>query len=223
MWSRARGWGPRGAGRRGRRHALTSLFGAWRQAGNETACRQALEAGADANYARGDRGGQGALHAACARGQAHIVRLLVSKGAVVNMPDFWGRRPLLHAIPSSGRGGASAAVPGRLDAGQHTRPQPPDKGVPGVPGLGAHVDVVKVLLGAGARAGCRDPVSENTALHVAAHDNQLEIVRALLRAGAGAGCRNLGGQRALEVALQEVPPPLECLPELRPLAGTLAP
>ena len=76
------------------------------QAGNASVCRQLLGGGALANCARADRGGQGPLHIASQLGHVEVVDLLLSFGAVANMPDFWGRRPLLYAVFGSGGAGA---------------------------------------------------------------------------------------------------------------------
>jgi ankyrin repeat protein len=64
-----------------------------------------------------------------------------------------------------------------------------------------HADVVRALLAAGARTSVRDTATEDTPLHVAAGQKDLEIVRLLLQHGAEARCRNLEGQRAVDVAL----------------------
>lgn len=63
-----------------------------------------------------------------------------------------------------------------------------------------HTDVVRALLAAGARTSVRDTATEDTPLHVAAGQKDLEIVRLLLQHGAEARSRNLEGQRAVEVA-----------------------
>ena len=63
-----------------------------------------------------------------------------------------------------------------------------------------HTDVVRALLAAGARTSVRETATEDTPLHVAAGQKDLEIVRLLLQHGAEARSRNLEGQRAVEVA-----------------------
>lgn len=165
-------------------------------------CSELLTAGAHANYARADRGGQGPLHVACHLGLVPIVNVLLSSGAVADMPDFGGRRPLLYAAVGSGRGSQGAAGGG-------------------IGGNGAHLEVVEALIAAGARTCCKDPMSEDTALHEAARANRCDIISALLRGGACASSRNLGGQRALEVAVDEVGLGLVCAALFFPPAMTV--
>jgi serine/threonine protein kinase len=76
---------------------------------------------------------------------------------------------------------------------------------------GGHIEVLKELLGAGARVEDRDSDGD-TALIYAAIDNRLEALKALLEAGAQVNARNDKGQSALSFAAQRGR--LECAREL---------
>ncbi|MEC7946997.1 MAG: ankyrin repeat domain-containing protein, partial [Myxococcota bacterium] len=117
-----------------------------------------------------------------------------------DVPDAFGNLALLDAI----RAAAAPVVAALLEAGADPRVLPPKGCMRGATLLmnaahAGHVDLVEILLGAGAKLDAHSPTGW-TALMCAAGQGHREVVHTLLRAGADASLRNAQGRTAMGVA-----------------------
>jgi ankyrin repeat protein len=144
-----------------------------------------------------------ALHFAAEKGHEGCVKLLLERGAVVNVSDDWGETPLIKAVgghESVNEERRVAVVSLLLNNGARTE-------MIDLHGRDALVhaarcgsaDAVKVLLQHGANP---NQGSRALALHEAAAFGHERCVDVLLDAGARANLRNLHGQLPLELATQ---------------------
>ena len=135
------------------------------------------------------------------QGDPERIRLLIARGADINIEarDAWG--PLVSEIPGAEAetvrtlfGDAAAAAPGASRARGWTALM--------VATVEGQMEVVRVLLGHGARVNAAN-MSGWTALRFAVSMGETEILRLLLEAGADANLADSGGQTALMQAAAE--------------------
>jgi ankyrin repeat protein len=150
--------------------------------GNVAAAKLLVKAGADVD-AREHWGGQTALIWAAAQNQPQMVRFLVSKGARVDARSAvrdWPRRMTAEERPKDmNRGGMSALLFAAREG---------------------HLDVVRVLLDAGARVDFTDP-DGSTALIVALMNGHWDTARLLIDAGSDVNHWDWWGQTPLYMAV----------------------
>lgn len=121
------------------------------------------------------------LHAAAARGDIAAIRKLGADKSGLNARDGYGRTPLMVAAYAKQYAAAKAliAVGADLDAFENDRYD-----VVTIASVANDVDMLKIALEAGARAGQTTSRYDGTALIAAAHLGHAEVVRTLIKAGA---------------------------------------
>jgi len=165
--------------------------------GDVSAAREAIIAGAEVDWRAAGQYGGTPLHAAAMKGEADIIRMLVSPktsgGANVDAKERkYGRTALMEAAWH----GHAAAAEALLDCGATLEAtddslgrtalsiacdKAADAGVKG--SKSGHLDTVKLLLSRGADPNAADQAGK-TALHWAASQGNGECILALLEAGA---------------------------------------
>ncbi|CAB1098451.1 unnamed protein product [Ectocarpus sp. CCAP 1310/34] len=155
--------------------------------------------GADVNAA--STSGNTALHHAAACGKAEAVSLLCLKGADVDGLNRQGRT----AIQLAAERGHLAATRSLLDAGADATLRPDDNA--GMCALdlaasGGHVDVAEAIIEHGVDVNAAVP-NGNTALHIAAIEDEADMVLLLCSKGAGKDSINSQGSTPLQMAAGE--------------------
>lgn len=138
-----------------------------------------------------------ALHGACFRKQAHVLEILVSRGANLESTDSDGATPLLTAANWNN----ISAVCFLLDSGAkiNARNKRMQTALHKAVGNGNET-ILTELLRRGASVDCVDCFGQ-TPLHVAAHHGTPNSIVALLDAGADDTMRTANGETALEIAI----------------------
>lgn len=154
------------------------------------------------NQGKQDALGRSMLSNAASRGDVEVVRLLLQKGADLNTPDADGSTVLGRALAKN-----NLDVVRLLIAKGAKVNVPPQGGtLQGVPPLllaamGGNVQIVEVLLRAGADIKATDPQIGNTALHWACTGGNIALVRLLLTKGIPVDTRNsMGGTPLMDAA-----------------------
>jgi ankyrin repeat protein len=150
--------------------------------GNVAAAKVLVKAGAEVD-AREHWGGQTALIWAAAQNQPEMIRFLASRGADVNARSAvrdWPRRMTAEERPKDmNRGGMSALLFAAREG---------------------HLDVVRTLLGAGAKVDFTDP-DGSTALILALMNGHWDTARLLIDAGSDVNHWDWWGQSPLYLAV----------------------
>jgi ankyrin repeat protein len=160
--------------------------------GNSDCMRQLIQAGAEVNAV--DNDGATALMYAARTGNPEAVKLLLQAGAKVNTTNQEGQTALIDAAKR-----LSVAKAGRsLLKGQNYLSE---RQIAWIESAEArHVEVITVLLRAGAAVNAADNQG-NTALMYAAEARQVEAIAALLRAGAAVNVADQQGNTLLMYVL----------------------
>jgi len=162
-----------------------------------------LAAGADPNL-RGFTGTP--LHLASAGGHLALVKLLVDDGADVNALSTFGTTPLFLAAQNGHLEVAVALLAEGADVnlrGNAYRPPP----LVGAVRFG-RLELVRLLIDAGARIDWIDPTCGQTALHISVMNTDEAVTRDLLDAGADPTVRDQRGETPLTLAQQRGDGPL---------------
>ncbi|CAM4007678.1 ankyrin repeat domain-containing protein [Roseateles saccharophilus] len=139
--------------------------------------------------------GETALHYLCVENQVEAVRELMRRGAAVDTVNEVGSTPLsdacslgyLDLVQTLLEAGASLWLEGQHDPTLHQAVR------------GANVEIVKLILDAGASVNEQADLSE-TALHIAVEDDHLEIAELLLSRRADPDLKRIFDETALDVA-----------------------
>ncbi len=178
--------------------------------GNVALVRLLVEAGADVNAAEGF-GGNTPLHEAVEQGDAEIVKILVAAGADVEAEGFMRRTPLSLAAEE----GATEIMQILLGPGPEadTSADGEDKEAASVPSMGSEalftaienddVEMVRVLVEAGADVNAAEGFGGNTPLHEAVEKGDAEIVKILVAAGADVEAEGFMSRTPLSLAAEE--------------------
>jgi uncharacterized protein len=195
--------------------------------GNVDIMKLLLKAGADPN-AR-DGAGETMLMAAARSGNPHAVRLLLQHGAQIEAGDIeFGQTALIHAARAGNTevvrvllaAGANVAVRTRVEPAPPFRPNggTRGKGVEKSPARGmrdsipggktallyaardGHLDIVRLLLNAGADIEDTDP-NGITPLLMAASNDRVEVARSLIERGADIDATDWYGRTPLWAAI----------------------
>ena len=172
--------------------------------------RLLVEAGADVNAAEGS-GGNTPLHEAVEKGDAEIVKILVAAGADVNAEGFMGHTPLILAAEEGATEIMRILLRPGLDAG--TSADGEDKEAASTPSIGSgalftaiendDVEMVRLLVEAGADVNAAEGFGGNTPLHEAVEKGDAEIVKILVAAGADVNAEGFMGHTPLILAAEE--------------------
>ncbi|MDE0200553.1 MAG: ankyrin repeat domain-containing protein [Caldilineaceae bacterium] len=169
-----------------------------------------VEAGADINAADGF-GGNTPLHEAVEQGDAEIVRILVAAGADVHAEGYFDRTPLTLAAEE----GATEILQILLGTGPDadTSVGGEDKEAVSTPSVGSEalytaiekgdVEMVRLLVEAGADINAAEGFGGNTPLHEAVKKGDLEIVKILVAAGADVEAKGYFDRTPLSLAAEE--------------------
>ncbi len=186
-----------------------ALFTAIEKGDVETV-RLLVEAGADVNAAEGF-GGNTPLHEAVKKGDVEIVKILVAAGADVNAEGYFDRTPLTLATEE----GATEILQILLGTGPDadTSVGGEDKEAASTPSVGSealysaiekgNVEMVRILVEAGADINAADGFGGNTPLHEAVEQGDAEIVRILVAAGADVHAEGYFDRTPLTLAAEE--------------------
>ncbi|KAL8784999.1 MAG: hypothetical protein Q9195_008810 [Heterodermia aff. obscurata] len=164
-----------------------------------------VEAGASLNttdYYRGEddiRQRRAALHYASAQGHIEATKLLLDRGASVDIKDFWGSTPLHMAAKT----GDMTTIRLLLDA--HASLDIQDQSGKTALLVAAeigHHSVVEILIEAGAWSQAKD-YGQNTALLLATKAGHFLVVEGLLKAGASVGAVDSLECSPLHIAAEE--------------------
>ena len=172
------------------------------EAGDVTAVRDLLAAGADVDAASVD--GATALHWAAHRDLPGLVRLLIDFGADVSATNRYGVQPIALAATN----GSAVVLDQLLTAGAD-----PNASMPGgetalmTAARAGPPDAVRVLLRAGADPNARDDLSGQTAVMWAAARNNAPAVHALSELGADLHVRTAGPPPPPSRSYFRSPPP----------------
>ncbi len=142
--------------------------------------------------------GRSALHAAAEKGYVETARLLLDRGAVVDSRDDGARTPLHLAAGHDDYGAPTVTL--LIARGANVKMTDYQAETPLHKTF--NPDVIRALLGAGARADERDGAGR-TALHRAAAFNRPAAVRTLLDAKADRTLKDKDGKTALELTANE--------------------
>ncbi len=172
--------------------------------------RLLVEAGADVNAAEGS-GGNTPLHEAVAQGNGEIVKILVAAGADVNAEGFMGHTPLTLAAEEGATEIMRILLRPGLDAG--TSADGEDKEAASTPSIGSgalftaiendDVEMVRLLVEAGADVNAAEGFGGNTPLHEAVEKGDAEIVKILVAAGADVNAEGFMSRTPLSLATEE--------------------
>ena len=172
--------------------------------------RLLVEAGADVNAAEGS-GGNTPLHEAVAQGNGEIVKILVAAGADVNAEGFMGHTPLTLAAEEGAKEIMRILLRPGLDAG--TSADGEDKEAASTPSIGSgalftaiendDVEMVRLLVEAGADVNAAEGFGGNTPLHEAVEKGDAEIVKILVAAGADVNAEGFMSRTPLSLATEE--------------------
>jgi ankyrin repeat protein len=137
------------------------------------------------------------LHIAAQKGHADIIRLLVEKGAKVDMPDEQGHTPLFHAADK----GMVEAVATLLDLGAdiHHISHTSRTALFGA-AMRNHTEVIELLLDRGADPNAT--VNGSTALFYAVGNGHYDAVKLLVERGARTDVTNAQNETPADVALR---------------------
>ena len=172
--------------------------------------RLLVEAGADVNAAEGF-GGNTPLHEAVEKGDAEMVKILVAAGADVEAEGFMSRTPLSLAAEE----GATEIMQILLGPGPDadTSEDGEDKEVAPTPSIGSEalftaiengdVEMVRLLVEAGADVNAAEGFGGNTPLHEAVEKGDAEMVKILVAAGADVEAEGFMSRTPLILAAEE--------------------
>ena len=170
--------------------------------------RLLVEAGADINAAEGF-GGNTPLHEAVEQGDAEIVKILVAAGADVHAEGYFDRTPLTLAAEE----GATEILQILLGSDADTSTDGEDKEAASTPSVGSEalytaiekgdVDMVRLLVEAGADVNAAEGFGGNTPLHEAVKKGDVEIVKLLVAAGADVEAKGYFDRTPLSLAAEE--------------------
>ena len=172
--------------------------------------RLLIETGADVNAAEGF-GGDTPLHEAVAQGNGEIVKILVAAGADINAEGFMSRTPLSLAAEEGATEIMRILLRPGLDAG--TSADGEDKEAASTPSIGSgalftaiendDVEMVRLLVEAGADVNAAEGFGGNTPLHEAVEKGDAEIVKILVAAGADVNAEGFMSRTPLSLATEE--------------------
>ena len=169
-----------------------------------------IETGADVNAAEGF-GGNTPLHEAVEQGNGEIVKILVAAGADVNAEGSMSRTPLSLAAEK----GATEIMRILLRPGPvaDTSEDGEDKVAASMPSIGSEalytaiekgdVEMVRLLVEAGADVNAAAGFGGNTPLHEAVEQGDAEIVKILVAAGADVNAEGYFDRTPLSLAAEE--------------------
>ncbi len=178
--------------------------------GDVAMVRLLVEAGADVNAAAGF-GGNTPLHEAVEKGDAEIVKILVAAGADVEAKGYFDRTPLTLATEE----GATEIMQILLGSGPDadTPASGEDKEATSTPSIGSEalytaiekgdVEMVRLLVEAGADVNAAEGFGGNTPLHEAVEKGDVEIVKILVAAGADVEAKGYFDRTPLTLATEE--------------------
>lgn len=132
------------------------------------------------------------LHAATASSHLNTVKLLVERGADVNVQDEHGNTALQTAVTE----GSSGIVEILLDYGANPNIAEPQGGALHIAAQQGHVDIAKQLIDKKAILDLRAP-SGTTPLHMAAQKGHVKVVKLLCTSGANMNPQSRGGTTPL--------------------------
>jgi len=164
-------------------------FQAAARAGDLMAITAFVDSGIDIN-ARSESDGRTVLINAAARGDLNVVKLLLERGADVNVADNGGYTALHHAIEARYDDVSELLL-------NHPKLDPNARGLNGVTTLMSYVwrerkDAVQKLLDRGADVNAQDNDGD-AALHGAAQNGNIEIIDLLVTKGANPNLKNKVG------------------------------
>ncbi len=178
--------------------------------GNVALVRLLVEAGADVNAAEGF-GGNTPLHEAVEQGDAEIVKILVAAGADVEAEGFMSRTPLSLAAEEGATEIMLILLGPGPEAGMSADGE--DKEAASVTPIGSEalftaienddVEMVRLLVEAGADVNAAEGFGGNTPLHEAVEKGDAEIVKILVAAGADVEAEGFMSRTPLSLAAEE--------------------
>lgn len=145
--------------------------------------------------------GETALIMAAQKGHAEIVRLLLTKGASIDMQTSDGKTALMKALEKADTEMAKLLLANGADSNVTTM-----KGTPllQIAALGDHVDIVDILLARGADANYQEAYyPKSTILILTAEYGHADVIESLLEHGARIDERNEQGNTALILAARK--------------------
>ena len=176
--------------------------------GNVEMVRLLVEAGADVNAAEGF-GGNTPLHEAVEQGDTEMVKILVAAGADVNAEGSMSRTPLSLAAEK----GATEIMQILLGPYADTPGGGEDKEAASTPSIGSealytaiekgNVEMVRLLVEAGADVNAAEGFGGNTPLHEAVEQGDTEMVKILVAAGADVNAEGFMSRTPLTLAAEE--------------------
>ncbi len=158
--------------------------------------RRLLDAGADVNALDSD--GYFPLYWAAAEGNLTVLRLLLESGASIGQASRPEEFTALHAAACHGR---LSIVQALIDARAEVNRLSRSGSTPAMMAAGgAHVDVIRALIAAGADLNIQDRIQANTLLIHACATGKCEIVKLALEAKVNTAQRMKNGLNALDIA-----------------------
>ncbi len=164
-----------------------------------------LELGADIN--RADKLGNTPLEAAASLGFGDLVRHLLERGAKPSGP---GQASIFGPLCSAVSSGKIEILTLLMKAGSRVDPEPGRDSALGAAALKGRLDMVQLLLEAGANPNHRGS-GTHTPLMDAVRGRNLEVVRALIEAGADVNAESEDGLNVLDRAIQQKDQPIASL------------
>jgi ankyrin repeat protein len=171
--------------------------------------RTYLEMGADVDRCSGSS--EAPIHVAAANASTNMLRLLLDRGAHLEMRDRSGHTVLQQACRAGALDVASLLL--EKGADPESSNSPPDDISPASPqstwtplhlaACHGHLNIVKALLQAGANLQACAADSGSTALHFAVEHGNEDAVRYLMNWGADLEAENAACETALKIAIQE--------------------
>jgi uncharacterized protein len=160
----------------------------------------ALIDGADINTK--DKDGVTALWIASQQGHADVVKLLLSKGAEVNVRR---NEDGITAVYIASLNGHADVVALLLENGADVDMKKTTNGITALwaASRNGHADVVKLLLEKGADVNVKDSIYGVTALYITSQNGHSDVVKLLLEKGADVNMKEIDGTTALWIAAQQ--------------------
>jgi ankyrin repeat protein len=144
------------------------------------------------------------LCAAAEAGDLEIIATLIAAGAVISEFHMHHRHPLIAAVENNHVGVVAALI--EVGAGVNTRSN--TVSALGVAAANGNVQIVEMLIEAGACSNC-DDYHGHSALMIASAEGRIDVVRALIDAAAGQPANLPGFEEAIDLAAREGHPEIE--------------